>query len=108
MAYNPPMLEIASKTWEWPAAVIMERKVIVNRWTDERWETCDIVRDADFEGAPARVIMQTDKLTQTLHPGYLIRLHRDEAEGYYYNITSPLPKVFVLWRMEEDVASPKE
>ena len=102
MARNPPMPQSTSNTWEWPAAVIMERKVIVNRW-----ETCAIVRDTDVKGAPARDIVQTDKLTQTLYPGHLIRLHRDEAEGYYYNITSPAPKVFVLWRMEEDVARPK-
>lgn len=107
MADNPPMLESTLKTWEWPAAVIMERMVIVNRWADERWETRGIVRDTAASGAPARDILQTDKLTQTLHPGYAIRLHRDEAEGYYYNITSPEPKVFVLWRMEDDVARPK-
>ena len=88
MARNPPMPQSTSNTWEWPAAVIMERKVIVNRW-----ETCAIVRDTDVKGAPARDIVQTDKLTQTLYPGHLIRLHRDEAEGYYYNITSPAPKV---------------
>ncbi len=101
------MLESTPKTWEWPAAVIMERMVIVNRWADERWEARGIVRDTAVSGAPTRVIMQTDKLTHTLYPGHVIRLYRDEAEGYYYNISSPEPKVFVLWRMEDDVAQPK-
>lgn len=101
------MLESTLKTWEWPAAVIMERMAIVNRWADERWETRGIVRDTAVNGAPARVILQTDKLTHTLYPGHVIRLYRDEAEGYYYNISSPEPKVFVLWRMEDDVAQPK-
>ena len=107
MADNPPMQESTLKNWEWPAAVIMERMAIVNRWADERWETRGIVRDTAASDAPARVIVQTEKLTQTLYPGHTIRLHRDEAEGYYYNISSPEPKVFVLWRMEDDVARPK-
>jgi hypothetical protein len=35
-----------------------------------------------------------------------IRLQRDEAEGYYYNITSPQPKVFVMWRDDDGSARP--
>ena len=101
------MPDAVQKTWEWPAAVIMERRVIVNRWANERWETRGIVRDTEASGTSPRVIVQTDKLTQTLHPGHMIRLYRDEAEGYYYNISSPEPKVFVLWRMEDKVAQPK-
>ena len=107
MADNPPMSQSTLTTWEWPAAVIMERIALVNRWANERWETHGIVRDSSVDGELPRIIMQTDKLTQTLYPGHVIRLHRDEAEGYYYNITSPEPKAFVLWRMEDDVARPK-
>jgi len=107
MADNPPMSDSVPKTWEWPAAVIMERMAIVNRWADERWETRGIVRDTEASGASSRMLIQTEKLTQTLYPGHVIRLYRDEAEGYFYNISSPEPKVFVLWRMEEDVAIPK-
>jgi len=101
------MPESTAKTWEWPAAVIMERVALVNRWVDERWEARGIVRDTAPGGGSAQVLVQTDKLTQTLYPGYAIRLYRDEAEGYHYNITSPEPKVFVLWRMEDAVALPK-
>ena len=107
MADNPLMPVSILKTWEWPAAVIMERMVIVNRWADERWEARGIVSETAASGAPARVIVHTDRITQTLYPGYTVRLHRDEAEGYYYNITSPEPKVFVLWRVEDAVARPK-
>ncbi len=103
MAHNPPMPASTQKTWDWPAAVIMARVALVNRWADERWEACGVVRD----GAPVPVMAQIDGRTQTLYPGFMISLHRDEAEGYHYNITSPEPKVFVLWRMEDDVARPK-
>jgi regulator of protease activity HflC (stomatin/prohibitin superfamily) len=50
--------------------------------------------------------INADGVTQWLHPGHEIVLHRDEAEGYYLNITSPDPKVFVMWRMAEPGADP--
>jgi hypothetical protein len=33
--------------------------------------------------------------------------HRDEAEGYYLNLTTSQPYMFVMWRMEDDLAVPK-
>jgi hypothetical protein len=91
----------------WPLAVIMERKALQNRWASEQWEVLGIVRDPDpVPGAP-RVIVHTDRCTRTLYPGYRLVLTRDEAEGYYLNLTSPEPKVFVLWRWIEDVAQPQ-
>ena len=36
--------------------------------------------------------------------GHVLELHRSEAEGYYLNLTSPEPKVFVMWRMLEPEA----
>jgi len=107
LADNPAMMESTKTIWEWPAAVIMERTALVNRWVDAKWEVHGIVRDTADGEAKARAIRQTAQRTQTLHPGFVLRLHRDEAEGYYYNLTSPHPRVFVLWRMEDDVARPK-
>lgn len=107
MADNPPMAQATKTLWDWPAAVIMERAALVNRWADAAWGALGVVRDSGDGDATARVILHTGQCTQTLYPGHAIHLHRDEAEGYHYNITSPQPKVFVLWRMEEDVARPK-
>ena len=33
-------------------------------------------------------------------------LYRDEAEGYYLNMSSGSPRIFVLWRMEGEEALP--
>jgi len=52
--------------------------------------------------AEPRVIVQNPELLQVLFSGFDIVLQRDEAEGYYMNITSPQPKVFVMWRLEDD------
>jgi hypothetical protein len=88
-------------------AVIMERVKLANRWATERWETKGVVRDSAPPGSGERVILHDDSTTQILFPGLTLRLHLDEAEGYYLNITSPQPKVFVLWRLREDIARPE-
>ncbi len=44
---------------------------------------------------------------QWLHGGFELELHRDEAENYYLNLSAPQPCVFIVWRMEEDLAVPK-
>ncbi|HEX2829408.1 MAG TPA: DUF3305 domain-containing protein [Burkholderiales bacterium] len=90
-----------------PLAVIMERTALENRWASERWEVIGVLRDPDPAQSTTRVIVQNDRCTQTLYPGYRLVLMRDEAEGYYLNLTSPEPKVFVLWRWIEEVAQPQ-
>jgi len=89
----------------YPLAVIMQRTLVANRWASEQWETQGVVRDTGG-GAP-RVIVEREGLTQMLFPSHRLYLVRDEAEGYYLNLTSPEPKVFVLWRPEEGVARPQ-
>jgi hypothetical protein len=85
----------------------MARITLANRWASERWEACGVVPDAQTAGTAPRVILDTPEMTRTLYPGFAIALHRDECEGYHYNLTSPQPKVFVLWRMENEVAQPR-
>jgi hypothetical protein len=91
----------------YPIAVIMERVTLTNRWATERWETRGVMRDIAPPGSGERVILNDASTTQILFPGLTLRLHLDEAEGYYLNITSPQPKVFVLWRMREAIARPE-
>jgi hypothetical protein len=90
----------------WAAAVIMQRTTLTHRWASEKWEASSVVSDLD-PGAAPRVILQTPDLMRVLFSGLQIKLQRDEAEGYYMNITSPQPKVFVMWRTGEPWAEPK-
>lgn len=90
---------------QWAAAVVMERVALNNRWASEQWGARGVLPDVDARAAP-RVIVDAPERRQILFSGLNIRLQRDEAEGYYLNITSPQPKVFVLWRMEDGVAVP--
>ena len=100
---NPPAITPTS----YPVAVIMERIALANRWVAEKWEAKGVVPDIGLAGSAQRVIVENERLTQVLFPGHAIRLQRNEAEGYYLNITSPHPKVFVLWRLHDGIARPE-
>ena len=86
-------------------AIIMERVSLDNKWVEEKWQAHGVI--PDVAGGGRRVIYQDDRRTQILFPGHAITLHRDEAEGYYMNVTSPEPRVFVHWRMDGEHANPE-
>lgn len=87
-------------------AVVMERVELDNRWVAERWEAKRVVLDPPRDGEGMRVIAQEGKATEFLTPDLVLVLKRSEAEGYFMNLSSPEPKVFVLWRMDEEIARP--
>jgi hypothetical protein len=91
-----------------PVAVVMDCIALPNnRWQSVQWEASGVVRDAYPPGSAEQVVARDATRTRIVFPGLEIRLFRDEAEGYLYNITSPQPKVFVLWRMHNEVARPE-
>jgi hypothetical protein len=85
----------------------MERTRLAGRWATERWEAKGVVSDAAPAGSAERVIVAEERITQVLFPGFELKLQPDEAEGYLYNVTSPHPKVFVMWRMHGEFAKPE-
>jgi hypothetical protein len=87
-------------------AVIMERAPVAGRWGGVKWEPRGVVPDEAPPGAPAQVIVEHGETCQMLFPGLTVRLERSEAEGYLLNITSPQPRVFVLWRLEDEIGRP--
>jgi hypothetical protein len=97
----------ASASRSYALAVIMQRTALVNRWVTEKWEAKGVLQDLAEPGTAPKVIVEHEGLTQMLHPGLRLHLQRDEAEGYYLNLTSPEPKVFVLWRMVDEIARPE-
>jgi len=109
VAHNAGMAENTGPTRlaPYPVAVIMERVRLANRWETDRWEAKGVVRDESPPGSGERVIVSDERMTQVLFPGFVLKLHPDESEGYIYNITSPEPKVFIMWRMHDEVARPE-
>ena len=37
-----------------------------------------------------------------MHPGFTVELFRDDAEGYYLNLSSGAPVWFVMWRIDDE------
>jgi hypothetical protein len=81
-------------------AVVMQRRPTSHRWQSVIWEPWSVLESAEPAGAP-RLLVDQDGAQQWLHPGFELVLHRDEAEGYYLNVSTESPRVFVLWRMDE-------
>ena len=89
--------------------VLMERVPLVNRWVDERWAPHSVVPVADgmaTPGAPER-IADGPEGTRWRFPNRAIELHTSEAEGYFLNLTSETPRIFVMWRMDEGAEEPR-
>jgi len=78
----------------------MQRRALENRWVDHAWEPAGVLPGFADERA-SRVLREAPELAQWLHPGFTLLLHKDEAEGYYLNVSSRSPRVFVLWRMDD-------
>ncbi|MGB8339551.1 MAG: DUF3305 domain-containing protein [Burkholderiales bacterium] len=90
-----------------PLAVIMERRLTSNRWVPIRWEAIAVLPDSD-EPAAGKVVFADSEATHYIYGGFTLGLFRDESENYFLNIGGTDPKVFVMWRLEDDVAKPYE
>ena len=86
-------------------AVIMQRRVARSRWASVIWEPWSVLESDEPRGAP-RLLVERPELAQWLHPGFDLTIHRDEIEGYYMNVSSGSPRVFVVWRMDQDRGLP--
>jgi uncharacterized protein DUF3305 len=93
--------------------VLMECVPLANRWVSEQWRPAAVVAvgergseaGAGEPGVPERVGDGPAGRTWRF-PGRAIELHPTEAEGYFLNITSETPLVFVMWRPSEDGSEP--
>ena len=97
MGYPLQMMEKPKKI----LAVIMQRRTTSNRWQSVTWEPWAVLESDEPPGTP-RLLVQQAGAEQWLHPGFELTIHRDEAEGYYLNVSSGSPRIFVLWRMDEE------
>jgi hypothetical protein len=88
-----------------PVAVVMQRRASQSRWVDHVWEPVGVLPGHADEAAP-RALVERPGLSQWLHPGLALVLHRDELEGYYFNVSASEPRVFVLWRMDGESGLP--
>jgi Protein of unknown function (DUF3305) len=85
-------------------AVIMERAALDNRWQSYKWQVAGVLADLAGTDETPRTIVQRNDDMQRIYPGFELTLHCDEAEGYFLNLQSGAPRVFVMWRLHEDRA----
>ena len=79
-------------------SIVIERLPMESRWATHRWELAGVVPDV---GGEARTVVDSERLMQRIHPGHELALYRDEAEGYYLNVSSGETSVFVTLRVDE-------
>ena len=99
MGYSPVMHEKPSMR----VAVILERKPVSSRWATHQWQAASILPDV---GGEARVLLEREGTLQKIFPGFVVTLYRDEAEGYYLNVSSGEPCAFVSVRTDEEGEEP--
>ena len=85
------------------AAVILVREPVASRWETHHWGLVGVVPDT---GGAVRTLVENGETLQRLYPGFDLALHRDEAEGYYLNVSSEAPSVFVSLRLAEGAEEP--
>lgn len=89
----------------YPVAVLMMRLRIEGKWAGVRWEARGVLTGEGSKGE-TRTLVDGGGEFQRLHCGHFIELRRDEAQGYFLNMSAPQPSAFVLWRMQDDDAVP--
>ena len=82
-------------------AVLIERRKDPSPWEDWRFRIVDVLHDDGRFGTAPRVLRDDGRLAQTIYPGQVVTLYRDEAEGYYLNLSSGQPVWFVMWRVDD-------
>jgi len=83
--------------------IVMERVPLASRWASEAWLPCAVTTVADDAVATADAPPEPDATgTRWRFRGHTLELHPTEAEGYFLNLTSPAPCIFVMWRQDDE------
>lgn len=78
--------------------MIVERVEVPGRWSTHHWNLQGVVPDV---GGEPRTLVDDGRTLRRLHPGFEVTLYPDEAEGYYLNVSTDTPSVFVSLRPDE-------
>ncbi len=85
----------------WPVEVVFRKRPVASRWADFEWEPVEAIMSQI--APPLRCETEVrDECTYWRWFGALMDLHPSEGEGYWLNLTSDAPCVFVMWRIDDD------
>ena len=99
-------VEPASAPTRWAASVSFRKRPVTSRWVDFEWDTASVtVCDATSAepSGPQETLLAGEKHWR--HDHEPITLHVTEGEGYWLNLNSPAPCIFVMWRLDETDAN---
>ena len=81
--------------------IILERRDSDHPWLDHEWVFVGVIPGApEIDGF--KVLREAPGVVQYHAATLELELHRAEAEGYQYNLTSPEPSLFVVLRDDEE------
>jgi len=90
------------------SVVLQRQSNMINGWESVQWEIAAVLSDPD---GPKRLedpitIRQTHSVSQYLWKGLQMTLYVDACEGYWYNLMSEKPYVFVVCEQDVDDDEP--
>lgn len=83
-------------------AVVLEREASPNVWEDWRFRIVEVVEQQEAFGREPRLLHDDGRIARWMFPAFRLELFRDEAEGYYLNLSSGQPVWFVMWRIDDE------
>ncbi|MEJ2645399.1 MAG: DUF3305 domain-containing protein [Gammaproteobacteria bacterium] len=87
---------------ELPVAVVLQREVAVSgRWRVPRWKLLDVVAGEGIAAGPGEAA-ERDVADRVVWGGLSLRLYRDSAESYWYNLVGNTPSLFVVLQTDDD------
>ena len=104
MSQSPKSREVPTT---FPVSVLMERReVTVGRWSQWQWEVLAVVAGEEIghTGTHRTVVASENGREQSLWTGLRVELFKDCCEGYWYNLMSGKPYLFVVCYVDEDDA----
>jgi hypothetical protein len=81
--------------------IVIERVPLQSRWQSHCWQIVEVAHDDGALTQPT-LLSDTEASFKKAWPGFTLAVFRDEAEGYFLNVHSAEPSVFVTWRFNED------
>ncbi len=100
--------EPTAMTPSWWVSVCFRKRPVTSRWADFEWDTASVLLPDDPHPEPIGPLdVVTNGESQWRWDGQRIELHPSEGEGYWLNLNSPQPCIFVMWRLEEADVVPR-
>ena len=92
----------------WSASVSFRKRPVNSRWADFEWDAASVALTDDVQALPVGPLeFSVNNEVQWRFDGERIELHHSEGEGYWLNLNSPQPCIFVMWRLEEPDVVPR-